>query len=78
METRASYGMQVKIVDEDTKEELTFLLIRAEEENWAENKISMYHPIGKAIFSRTVGNVVYVEGKNGQPKRYRITEIEPT
>lgn len=78
MKTRASYYMTVRIRDEDSQREEEYFLVPATEENWLERKISMYHPVGKAIFSKEVDQVVSVLDAKGSNKRYRILQIEPT
>lgn len=76
--TRASYGMTVKVVDQQDQREQVFQLVRVEEENWAENKISMYHPLGKALFSKVAGDVLDVIFDDGKVRRIKVLEIEPT
>ena len=78
MNIRASYDMTVKIKDEASGKEETYFLVRAEEENWKEAKISPYGPIGSAVFSKTVGNTVEAFFHDGTSRRFKILEIEPT
>lgn len=78
MATRASYDMTVKLEEQSSRKEETFFLVRAPEENWDERKISMYHPIGRAVFSKEIGNVVEAFYEDGSSKRFKILDIEPT
>ena len=78
MTTRASYGMTVKVKDTQSGEMETFFLVPVPEENWQEAKVSMYHPIGKALFSKEVGHVVDIASENGSHRQLEILEIEPT
>ena len=78
MNIRASYGMTVKLKNDQNGEEKVFYLVPAPEENWHEQKISMYHPIGKEIFSKEIGNKVEIPAEDGKSAQYEILEIEPT
>ena len=78
MTIRASYDMTIKVLDESTQKEETYFLVRVEEENWGEKKISPYSPLGKAVFAKEPGQTVEAFFTKDAPKRFRIVSIEPT
>ncbi len=49
----------------DDKSEDTFELVGTPEADVGANKISLISPIGKAIMSHTVGDVVSIDAPNG-------------
>lgn len=78
MKKRASYDMTVKIEDLQTAQESVFYLVRVEEEHPEERKISMYDPVGKALFTKTIDDVVEIVQKDGSARKFKIKDIEPT
>lgn len=73
--TKVTLGSQVKIRDEETKEELDCTLVSAKEEDIFRNKISSDSPVGSAIIGKKRGQVVDVKTPAGILK-YRIVKID--
>jgi len=68
-------GAKVKLRDEDTEEELFYILVSPPEADYAQGKISIESPIGKALMGRKVDDVVEIHVPAGILK-YRILSIE--
>lgn len=68
-------GARVKLRDEDTQEEMEYLLVSAAEADYASGKISIESPIGKALLGRRSDEVVEVSVPAGVLK-YRVLSIE--
>lgn len=62
---RISMGSEVKVLDLNTDEELTLLLVIAEETDVAGNKISTGSPIGRALIGKQEGDGVTVNVPSG-------------
>jgi transcription elongation factor GreA len=54
-------GAQVKLLDKDTEEEVTYILVSPAEADYSLNKISMESPIGKSLMGRKEGDVVEIK-----------------
>ncbi|MFH1691312.1 MAG: transcription elongation factor GreA [Candidatus Omnitrophota bacterium] len=67
-------GAQVKLRDEDTEEEMDYLLVSPPEADYAQNKISIESPIGKALIGHKVGTIVEINVPAGLLK-YKILDI---
>lgn len=72
--TKVTIGAKVKIRDEETGEEIEYLLVSAKEANIFENKISTESPIGSAITGKKKGQIVDVKTPRGTLK-YKISKI---
>lgn len=72
--TKVSLGASVVLRDEETKEEMTYTLVSANEENIFENKLSIASPVGKEIDGKKKGQVVEVTTQVGTFK-YKIIKI---
>ena len=71
---KVTLGALVKIRDEETKEEIDYLLVGNKEEDIFSNKISSDSPVGAAIVGKKKGQVVDVRTPVGL-LRYRIVRI---
>ena len=67
-------GAKVRLRDEDTQEELEYLLVAPPEADYANGKISIESPIGKALLGRKVDDVADIKVPAGIIK-YRILSI---
>lgn len=65
------FGAKVKLVDEDTEEEITYQLVSEYESDVRGGLISIMSPVGKALINRKVGDSVTVI----TPKSDRYFEI---
>ena len=72
--TKVTLGAMVKIRDEETKEELEYLLVGTKEQDIFNNKISSDSPVGAAIIGKKKGQIVDVRTPAGI-LRYRIVKI---
>ena len=72
--TKVSLGSTVVIRDEETKEETTYSLVNANEEDIFSNRISVDSPVGQAIKDKKKGQVVEVTTPAGSFK-YKIIKI---
>jgi transcription elongation factor GreA len=68
-------GTTVKVKKENTKDEITYSIVGAEEADMAHNKISNKSPLGEALFGRTKGEVVSIKTPKGLVK-YTLVDIQ--
>lgn len=71
---KAFIGATVKLKDLDSGEELNYTLVSQEEANFAEGKISIESPIGKALLGHKKGDTVDIKVPAGTLK-YKILSI---
>ena len=72
---KINIGCQVKILDCEFDEELTYKIVGSTEANSLKGKISNESPVGKALIGASVGDVVEVETQMGNLK-YKVLEIQ--
>ena len=72
--TKVTLGAVVKIRDEETHEEVDYLLVGTKEQDIFNNKISSDSPVGAAIIGKKKGQIVDVRTPAGI-LRYRIVKI---
>ncbi len=72
--TKVTLGAQIKIRDEETKEELDYILVGNKEEDIFTNRISSDSPVGAAIVGKKKGQIVDVRTPVGI-LRYKIVKI---
>jgi transcription elongation factor GreA len=68
-------GAVVTLMDLDTTEEMTYMLVSPEEANYEEDKISMTSPIGKALMGHAEGEELSIDVPAGT-LNYQILKIE--
>lgn len=68
-------GATVKLHDMETGEEFEYMLVAEVEADYAQNKISVSSPVGKALLGHKVGEVVEIEIPAGMLK-YRIESLK--
>jgi len=68
------FGATVKLVDEDTDEEITYQIVGEFEADVKKGKISITSPIARALISKTVGDSVEVNTPGGG-KSYEILKV---
>jgi transcription elongation factor GreA len=73
--TKVTLGAKVTIRDEETKDEVDYILVGAKEEDIFSNKISSDSPVGAAIIGKKKGQVVDVHTPVGI-LRYKIVKID--
>lgn len=67
-------GAKVKLRDEETQEDLEYLLVSPAEADYAKNKISIESPVGRSLMGRKEGDTVEITVPAGILK-YRIIGI---
>ena len=68
-------GCQVKILDCEFDEELTYKIVGSTEANSLKGKISNESPVGKALIGKKVGEMVSVETQVGTVQ-YKVLDIQ--
>jgi transcription elongation factor GreA len=68
-------GTTVKVRKENSKEEITYSIVGAEEADMIHNKISNKSPLGEALFGRKKGDVVSINTPKGLVK-YTLIDIQ--
>lgn len=68
-------GLYSKVIVEIDNRRLTYTLVKPEEINILENKISIESPLGKALLNHTVGDIVKVFTPSGL-QEYKIIAID--
>jgi len=68
-------GCQVKILDCEFDEELTYKIVGSTEANSLKGKISNESPVGKALIGKKVGDMVSVETQVGIVE-YKVLDIQ--
>ena len=68
-------GTTVKVKKENSKDEITYSIVGAEEADMANNKISNKSPLGEALFGKKKGDVVSIKTPKGLVK-YTLVDIQ--
>ena len=68
-------GCQIKILDLEFDEELTYKIVGSTEANSLKGKISNESPVGKALIGKKVGDLVSVETQVGVVQ-YKVLDIQ--
>lgn len=69
------FGATVKLVDEDTEDEVTYKIVGDFEANLRDGKISISSPIARALIGKGIGNSVEVTTPKGS-RSFEILKIE--
>lgn len=69
------FGATVKLVDEDTEEEVTYKIVGDLEANLREGKISISSPIARALIGKEIGDSVEVTTPKGS-RSFEILKID--
>jgi len=69
------FGATVKLVDEDTDEEVTYKIVGDMEADVKDGKVSITAPIARALIGKTAGDSVEVTTPKGS-RSYEILKIE--
>ena len=67
-------GATAKVVDLETDDEEVYILVSEAEADFANNKISVTSPVGKALLGHKIGDTIEINVPAGTLK-YKITEI---
>ncbi len=71
---KVAFGATVKLLDIDTDQEKTFILVGPEEADIKANKISIYSPIAKSLIGKAEGDEVIVKAP-AKTIEYEVLEI---
>ena len=67
-------GAKVRLTDNESGEEIDYMLVTEDEANFAEGKISISSPVGKALLGKKEGEIVNIRVPAGTLK-YKIKSI---
>lgn len=73
--THVEIGTTVKVKKENSKEEITYSIVGAEEADMLNHKISNKSPLGEALFGKKKGDVVSIITPKGLVK-YTLIDIQ--
>jgi len=68
------FGSTVKLVDEETGDEVTYHIVGEDEANIKQGKISVTSPVARAMIGKKVGDIASVNAPNGL-KEYEILNV---
>jgi len=71
---KVMFGATVTIVNEDTDEESTYMIVGEDEANVKDGKISITSPLARAMISKEVGDVFELIAPGGS-KGYEILDV---
>ena len=71
---RIKFGATVKLIDEDTEEERTYMIFGEPEADVRSGKLSIGSPIARALIGKTIGDTVQVSTPGGG-KSYEVTAV---
>lgn len=69
------FGATVKLIDDETEEEVTYHIVGEYEADITKKRISIASPIAKALIGKTIGDIVKVLTPKGS-KSYEVIEVE--
>ena len=72
---RVSFGSTVVLVDHDTDEEVTYVIVGSQESNPGKGLISIQSPMARALLGKEEGEEVELQLPGGQ-KRFDVEEIK--
>lgn len=70
------YGNKVKLLNTRTDQTSEYELVPYQQEKLAQNKISNYTPVGKAIWAKEEGAEVIINVPGAGRDTYRIVQIQ--
>ncbi|MCB1518439.1 MAG: transcription elongation factor GreA [Hyphomicrobiaceae bacterium] len=73
--SKVKFGATVTLVDEDTEEEKTYMLVGDPEADLRAGKVSISSPIARAVIGKEAGDVVEVAAPGGA-RSYEIVDVK--
>ena len=67
-------GAKVKLKDLDSKEDIDYMLVTEDEADFAQGKISITSPVGKALLGKKKGDIAQIKVPAGMLK-YKVIKI---
>ena len=71
---KAYVGASLNLRDMDTKEEIVYKLVSEDEANFADGKISISSPVGRALLGKKKGDIISIKVPAGTLK-YKLEKI---
>lgn len=71
---KAYVGASLNLRDMDTKEEIVYKLVSEDEANFADGKISISSPVGRALLGKKKGDIISIKVPAGMLK-YKLEKI---
>ncbi len=68
------FGATVKLIDDVTEEESTYIIVGEYEADITKKRVSIQSPIAKGLIGKSVGDIVEIRAPNGT-KTFEILEI---
>jgi transcription elongation factor GreA len=68
------FGATVKLVDDDTEEEVTYVIVGEYEADITKKRVSIQSPIAKGLIGKSVGDIVEISTPKGD-KVFEILDI---
>ena len=72
--TVVRFGATVRLADEDTDEESTYLIVGSHEADISAGRLPITSPLGRALIGKTIGDSVEVSTPSGH-KAYEIVKV---
>ncbi|WP_410525770.1 transcription elongation factor GreA [Rickettsia felis] len=69
------FGATVTLIDDDTEEEVTYIIVGEYEADITRKRVSIASPIAKALIGKSVGDFVEVTTPKGS-KSYEVVTVE--
>lgn len=69
------FGATVRLIDEDTEEEVTYQIVGEDESSVRDGKISIRSPIARALIGKSVGDTAEVTTPKGA-RSYEVLKVE--
>jgi transcription elongation factor GreA len=73
--SKVRFGAQVRLLNTDTDEEVTYQIVGADEANIDEGTISVSAPLARALIGKEVGDDVKVKLPGGE-RNYEVVSVE--
>jgi transcription elongation factor GreA len=71
---RAAYGSSLVLYDLDSRDEITYQLVMAEDSDVAKGRISTVSPIGRALMGKKEGDEVEAQTPGGK-RRFEVVKV---
>ena len=72
--SRIMFGAKVKLVDEETDEEVSYQLVGADESDIAQGRLSVSSPVAQALIGKEAGDSIEVHAPGGV-RHFEILEV---
>jgi transcription elongation factor GreA len=73
---KIAFGATVKLMNNQTEEEVTYRIVGADEADVDNGRISILSPMARSLLGKEVGDEVRLPGGGGAPRVYEVLEVE--